>query len=196
MDIVTRERRSEIMRGIRGNELKPEATMHKALRAKGLRPGRNPKGVFGKPDFWWPRKRVAVFVDGCFWHGCPWHWKLPRSNQAFWAAKIQVNVTRDERTTQVLEHNGFTVVRVWECSLLKSPSWWAGWVAQAVAGVPEASLVLKMAWKRPEIDQKRLENSLLGASGQGQGSAEGTAGGQNVPLKVVSGLERAEGGAR
>lgn len=163
MDTVTKERRSEIMRGIQGDELKPEATMHRALRALGMKPGRNPKGVPGKPDFFWPRKKVAVFVDGCFWHGCPWHWKLPKSNQLFWAEKIFKNVARDARTTQELTQAGFQVVRVWECSLLKSPKWWSGWLKMAVSGAPEAFLVLRQAWRQPvngvQVDRKSPKTS-------------------------------------
>lgn len=196
MDVVTKARRSEIMRGIQGNELKPEATMHRALRARGLRPGRNPSDVPGKPDFFWPRRKVAVFVDGCFWHGCPWHWKLPKSNGAFWAAKIEANLSRDERNSQALEQQGFTVVRVWECSLLANPSWWATWISQAVAGSQEAALVLKMAWKRPKKAPKRAKNSVSGASDQCPAVAEGTAGGQNEPSGARKGLACAEGGAR
>lgn len=194
MDTVTRERRSEIMRGIQGNELKPEATMHRALRSKGLRPRRNPKDVPGKPDFWWPRRRVAVFVDGCFWHGCPWHWKLPKSNGAFWAAKIEANLARDRRATEALEQQGVTVVRVWECSLLQSPRWWAAWIAQAVASSQEAVLVLKMAWKQPISSQKRLENSSWSPPEACPAPAGAAAGGQNGAADRSMAPGRAAGG--
>jgi DNA mismatch endonuclease (patch repair protein) len=61
-----------------------------------------------------PRQRVAVFVDGCFWHGCPEHGELPVANRGFWAEKFRANKARDERTDRRLETAGWSVVRVWE----------------------------------------------------------------------------------
>ena len=65
-------------------------------------------------DIVFPRRRVAVFVDGCFWHGCPQHGRLPRANSHYWTKKLSGNVERDQRTTAALERDGWRVVRVWE----------------------------------------------------------------------------------
>lgn len=70
-----------------------------------------------RPDFVFPRLRVAVFVDGCFWHGCPKHATWPKTRAAFWKAKIEGNRARDRRVNRELRKRGWTVVRVWEHEL-------------------------------------------------------------------------------
>ncbi len=77
--------------------------------------------VPGCPDFLFPRKRVAVFVDGCFWHGCPKCFRLPVGNRDYWSEKITSNRRRDRRNTRILKANGWRVVRIWE-HVLKSDS--------------------------------------------------------------------------
>lgn len=69
------------------------------------------------PDFIFRTARVAVFVDGCFWHCCPLHSKKPQSNAEFWQNKLEGNVQRDQRSTRALEHAGWIVIRVWEHEL-------------------------------------------------------------------------------
>ena len=81
------------------------------LRIKGRSTGRV------KPDFVFPRIRVAVFVDGCFWHGCPRHATQPKTNAKFWRDKIATNRARDRRVNRALRRLGWTVVRVWEHEL-------------------------------------------------------------------------------
>ena len=73
----------------------------------------------GKPDFYFPASRVAVFVDGCFWHGCPRCGHTPRTNRPFWSAKITRNRERDQRAIAMLSERGITAVRFWECSLAR-----------------------------------------------------------------------------
>jgi len=68
----------------------------------------------GRPDVVFPGPKVAVFIDGCFWHGCPEHYVRPRSRTEFWAEKLAQNVARDRRQTLALEAQGWRVVRVWE----------------------------------------------------------------------------------
>ena len=75
--------------------------------------------MFGKPDFVFPKARVAVFVDGCFWHGCPQHATWPKQNAAFWAEKIGRNQARDRKVTRTLRATGWTVLRIWEHALKK-----------------------------------------------------------------------------
>ncbi|MCL5098296.1 MAG: very short patch repair endonuclease [Candidatus Omnitrophica bacterium] len=71
----------------------------------------------GKPDFVFRRGRVAVFVDGCFWHGCRWHCRMPKSRQSFWMPKISRNRARDREVGRLLRERGWRVLRIWEHSL-------------------------------------------------------------------------------
>ena len=77
----------------------------------------HPIGIPGKPDFIFPDRRIAVFVDGCFWHGCPKCGHIPKTNTPFWNAKIQRNIERDRATTQKLLDSDFQVTRIWEHEL-------------------------------------------------------------------------------
>ena len=76
-----------------------------------------PKGLRGNPDFLFPDAHVAIFVDGCFWHGCPDCGHVPRTNTTFWAAKIERNRQRDRTIVEQLEAKGFRVLRFWEHEL-------------------------------------------------------------------------------
>ena len=73
--------------------------------------------MFGRPDFVFPRQKVAVFVDGCFWHGCPRHYNVPANNAGFWRRKLEANRARDRLVTRMLRRAGWIVVRVWEHAL-------------------------------------------------------------------------------
>ena len=75
--------------------------------------------TFGKPDFVFPRIRVAVFVDGCFWHGCPRHRRIPKSKRRWWAEKIDRNKARDRIVVRTLRKKGWFVLRVWEHELAR-----------------------------------------------------------------------------
>lgn len=109
--------RSEQMARIRGRDTRPEMRLRKALWTEGLRYRLHLRTAFGIPDVAFPSVRVAVFVDGCFWHGCPLHYSRPRSREEFWADKLASNVLRDRRQTLVLEREGWRVVRFWEHEL-------------------------------------------------------------------------------
>lgn len=96
----------------------PELALRRVLHRRGLRyfVGRAPLGAASraKADVVFPRARVAVFVDGCFWHGCPQHGTWPKANAAWWRAKIEGNIARDRRADEQLRAAGWAVVRVWE----------------------------------------------------------------------------------
>lgn len=77
----------------------------------------HPIGIVGKPDFIFPDRRIAIFVDGCFWHGCPKCGHIPKTNTPFWNAKIQRNIERDGVTTKKLLESDFQVTRIWEHEL-------------------------------------------------------------------------------
>jgi DNA mismatch endonuclease (patch repair protein) len=94
-----------------------ERAMGRLLWHDGIRGYRKHWPVAGKPDFAWPGLRVALFVDGCFWHGCPRCKRTPTSNTAFWDARIGGNRARDARVSRALRRDGWLVLRVWECAL-------------------------------------------------------------------------------
>ncbi len=104
----------------RGNKETEEA-LAKLLRQHRIKGWRRHQPVFGKPDFIFPKSRVAVFVDGCFWHGCPTHGTKPRSNRAYWWQKLARNKKRDRLVTRTLQHAGWHVIRIWYCALEKHP---------------------------------------------------------------------------
>ena len=97
----------------RGRNTKPEVTLRKACFALGMRYVLNSK-LPGKPDFVFPQHKVVVFVDGCFWHGCPDHYQAPATRPDFWRGKLLRNKARDASVTQQLNEAGWRVVRVWE----------------------------------------------------------------------------------
>lgn len=119
MDHVTMKVRSRIMAAIhsRGNTT-TELPLGRLLWASGAKGYRKHWPVAGKPDFAWPGRKVAVFVDGCFWHGCRCKY-LPRTNTEFWRKKIETNKRRDRRVSQSLRRDGWTVLRIKECVVLK-----------------------------------------------------------------------------
>jgi DNA mismatch endonuclease, patch repair protein len=99
-------------------DTKPEVALSSAVHAAGLRYRRDHRveanGVCVRPDLVFTRRRVAVFVDGCFWHGCPEHGTTPRTNTGYWIPKLARNRERDGRVTGALEKAGWTVLRIWE----------------------------------------------------------------------------------
>jgi DNA mismatch endonuclease, patch repair protein len=84
------------------------------LRAHDITGWRRRQRLFGLPDFVFRRERLAVFVDGCFWHGCPAHCRMPKSRVAFWTSKIARNKTRDLLVGRILRREGWGVIRFWE----------------------------------------------------------------------------------
>ncbi|GGN34661.1 DNA mismatch endonuclease (patch repair protein) [Actinoplanes campanulatus] len=100
-----------------GRDTKPELALRRAVHARGLRyyVNRRPiKAVRRTADLLFPRIRLAVFLDGCFWHGCPEHHTVAKTNAAFWADKVAANRSRDIDTNTRLADAGWTVVRIWE----------------------------------------------------------------------------------
>ncbi|RYG44466.1 very short patch repair endonuclease [bacterium] len=119
---VVREATSRSMRANRSRDTAPELRLRKALWAAGLRGYRVArKGLPGRPDIVFGRARLAIFVHGCFWHRCPLcpPRRLPITNRAYWEAKFEGNLARDERQRAELEALGWRVRVVWECQLKK-----------------------------------------------------------------------------
>ena len=106
--------RSQQMARIRQGNTKPELRLRKALWRRGLRYRIHYATPVGRPDIVFPGSKVAIFVDGCQWHGCPLHYVSPRTNRQFWNTKLTTNVERDQRQTLQLEETGWQVVRLWE----------------------------------------------------------------------------------
>jgi len=120
-DNVSKATRSRIMSHIRGKDTKPEIKLRKALHKAGYRYSLNYrfKELNFKPDIVMVSRKVCIFVDGCFWHGCPKCYKAPKSNKTYWVQKIKRNIERDKEQNTYLKKNGWKVVRVWEHQITK-----------------------------------------------------------------------------
>ncbi len=104
------------MSRIRGKDTKPEMRLRRTLHAAGLR-YRVHRKLPGRPDIVFGPARLAVFLDGCWWHCYPQHFRMPESNTDFWREKFKRNVERDRRVTAKLRAAGWSVIRVWEHEL-------------------------------------------------------------------------------
>jgi len=117
-DVFTKEKRSEVMSRIKGKGNKDtELVMIQILRSNHISGWRRNQAVLGKPDFVFSKQKIALFVDGCFWHGCPEHSNMPQNNREFWEKKLQGNKDRDKLVTRELRKMGWKVIRVWEHEL-------------------------------------------------------------------------------
>lgn len=121
MDIVSPKIRSRIMarvksRGNRSTEKRFRAYLIRS-RVKGWRS--NAKDIPGTPDIFFDKKRLAIFIDGCFWHGCPKCYRRPKSKRKFWDEKVVENRMRDKKVNRKLKSRGIKVVRIFECLLQK-----------------------------------------------------------------------------
>lgn len=117
-DIVSPQKRSEMMSGIRGKDTKPEILVRKALHKKGFRFRLHSRQLPGKPDIVLPKYKTVILVNGCFWHGHDCHlFKWPKSNFEFWKNKISETKSRDIKNKTSLENAGWNVITMWECQL-------------------------------------------------------------------------------
>jgi DNA mismatch endonuclease (patch repair protein) len=125
------------MRGNRRADTKPELSLRSALHRRGLRFRVHLPVIVGGlrvvPDVFFPKARMAVFVDGCLWHRCPEHGTTPRSNAEYWSAKLARNVDRDRRVDEGLRMGGFTVIRVWEHEIKGNPQAVAEVIAELIS---------------------------------------------------------------
>lgn len=127
------------MRANRGRDTKPELAVRRLLHARHLRYRVNmrlePK-LRRTADIVFTRSRVAVFIDGCFWHGCPDHYQRPIRNQVYWDAKVVANRARDQATTLLLEELGWVVLRFWEHEVRVAPELVADRIEAQIRGRP------------------------------------------------------------
>jgi len=120
MDTLTKSERSKLMSKVHGRGNKAtELALVKIFRAHHITGWRRHRPIFGKPDFIFPKSKLAVFVDGCFWHGCPRHGTLPKRNAIFWRRKFSRNKSRDKLVNRTLRQSGWRVLRIWEHELAR-----------------------------------------------------------------------------
>ena len=119
-DIFSSEKRSAVMKAVKSRNTKTtELKMIEIFKELHIIGWRRTYPLIGKPDFVFPKKRIVVFVDGCFWHGHHCRNVTPSDNAEFWEAKRIYNKKHDEEVTQILVQKNWTVIRIWECELKK-----------------------------------------------------------------------------
>lgn len=117
-DVFSCKKRSQVMAAIRSRgNLDTELKLAGIFRKSGISGWRRHQDLPGRPDFLFRKKLLAVFVDGCFWHGCPQHGRNPGSNRTYWMRKLQRNRVRDREVTRELQRQGWKVLRIWEHAL-------------------------------------------------------------------------------
>ncbi len=117
-DVFSKEKRSEVMKAVKSKNAKTtELKMIQIFKELKISGWRRTYPLIGKPDFAFPKKRVAVFVDGCFWHGHDCRNVTPKDNSDFWSKKRAYNKAHDQEVNNLLSDKGWKVVRIWECEL-------------------------------------------------------------------------------
>ncbi len=114
MDNLSKKQRSDCMSKIRSFNTKIEVIFRRYLSKNGIKGYRIKNSIAGKPDLFFPQKKIAVFIDGCFWHKCPKCFMRPKSNRKYWADKIKNNALRDKKNILLLKKQGVHVIRFWE----------------------------------------------------------------------------------
>jgi DNA mismatch endonuclease (patch repair protein) len=120
-DVHTQEQRTYNMSRIRGKNTGPEVRLRKLVFAQGVRGYRIHYNLPGKPDIVFTKKKIAIFIDGCFWHKCPVCFQEPETRKEFWMKKIQSNTDRDKKVDEQLISDGWTIIRIWEHEIKKEP---------------------------------------------------------------------------
>lgn len=116
----TTKQRSKTMSKIRGKNSVPELLLRRALWAKNIRFRIHRKDLPGRPDIVIEKYKLAIFVDGDFWHGYEWEKRKPKTNESFWIPKIERNMQRDRYANEALNEMGYTVMRFWEHEVIKN----------------------------------------------------------------------------
>ncbi len=120
-DVLTRKQRSYNMSRIKGKNTEPEMILRLELAGRGIRGYRIHYRLPGKPDIVFTRKKIAVFIDGCFWHRCSECFIKPSTRSVFWEKKINGNVERDILNNKKLIDSGWKILRIWEHQIRKNP---------------------------------------------------------------------------
>jgi len=116
-DMYSKEKRSEIMSNVRSKNTKIELEVRKALWARCVRYRIHNSNIPGTPDISSRKNKVAIFLDGCFWHGCKRHGSIPKTNTKFWKGKIDENIKRRKKIKAELKKEGYIVLEYFECDL-------------------------------------------------------------------------------
>jgi DNA mismatch endonuclease (patch repair protein) len=120
-DVLTHEQRKLNMSRIRAKNTGPEVKLRKLLYTGDIRGYRIHYKLPGKPDIVFVKKKIAIFIDGCFWHKCPEDFQEPETRKEFWMKKIHSNVERDKKVNEQLRNDGWKVIRIWEHEIKKDP---------------------------------------------------------------------------
>ncbi|MDP3899759.1 MAG: very short patch repair endonuclease [bacterium] len=120
MDVFSKKKRSEIMSKIKSKDTKIEILFRKVLWKNGFRYRKNSSKYFGKPDLVLPKYKTVIFIDSCFWHNCPKHGYLPKSNLKYWRKKIERNKERDKEVNRHYKKSGWKIFRIWEHNVKKT----------------------------------------------------------------------------
>lgn len=148
------------MKAIRRSNTKPELALRRALHARGYRyrkdfrldlPARRVR-----PDIVFTSRKVAVFIDGCFWHACPEHGLKPKKNEWYWSPKLARNVERDRAADEALHQAGWTVVRLWEHVPIEEA------IAMVIAAVGDPRSAHRVATMRPHAGLPALDAAGAG----------------------------------
>ena len=115
----SKEKRSQIMRAVKGKDTVPELLVRKLVYGLGYRYRLHGSNLPGKPDMYFSQKKKAIFIHGCFWHGhtCKRGDRTPSTNSAYWINKIAKNKIRDNNTIRALSEDGWSILVIWECDL-------------------------------------------------------------------------------
>jgi len=114
MDRHTKEQRHKNMQAVKNKKTKLENLICETLWSRNVRFRRNVKDLAGKPDIAIKKYKIAIFIDSCFWHKCPNHYKAPATNTEFWENKITSNMLRDEEVNKIYQKMGWNILRIWE----------------------------------------------------------------------------------
>jgi DNA mismatch endonuclease, patch repair protein len=153
--------RAEQMSRIRGSNTSPELVLRRKLWARSLRYRVQYPTPKGRADLAFVRSRLAVFVDGCQWHGCPEHYVRPRTNTSFWAEKLAKNVARDQEQTISLRAVGWRVLRYWEHEIFVDAEAVASEIEKALIDQAEATRDSWRVWKVEPVDGSNAEISYM-----------------------------------
>lgn len=120
-DTFSQRKRSKIMSRVKSKDSAIEIILRKGLWKSGFRYRKNSSQYLGKPDIILKKYKAVIFIDSCFWHGCPKHLRMPSSNQKYWETKIARNQERDKEINSYYGKNNWRIIRVWEHDILKNP---------------------------------------------------------------------------
>jgi DNA mismatch endonuclease (patch repair protein) len=120
MDKLSKEQRSKLMASVKGSNTDLERKLRLSLWSAGIKGYRVNYKIRGTPDIYFPKSKLAIFVDGCFWHRCPKCYTKPKTNVAYWEKKVEENVKRDREVNSYLRQSGYRVIRIWEHEIRNS----------------------------------------------------------------------------